>query len=93
MAEHAERHRQDLADGYQAYGLTICAADASLQHEDAQIFDEFPFGKFDVLPEAARKRRSPIRDPDKMRDDMAELRPVSFHKTGPYSSEKVATEN
>ena len=52
--------------------------------KDAQIFDEFPVWKnLMFLPEAARKQA--FADPatrQKMRDDMAEPRPVSFHRTG-----------
>jgi N-acyl-D-amino-acid deacylase len=72
-----------FADGYQAYGLTHTVP--LMRHfsmKDAQIFDEFPVWKnLMFLPEAARKQA--FADPatrQKMRDDMAELRPVSFHK-------------
>ncbi|MGZ8434098.1 MAG: N-acyl-D-amino-acid deacylase family protein [Candidatus Binatia bacterium] len=72
-----------FADGYQAYGLTHTVP--LMRHftmKDAQIFDEFPLWKnLMFLPEAARKLA--FADPatrQKMRDDMAEPRPVSFHK-------------
>ncbi|HET7006737.1 MAG TPA: amidohydrolase family protein [Candidatus Binatia bacterium] len=72
-----------FADGYQAYGLTHTVP--LMRHfsmKDAQIFDEFPVWKnLMFLPEAARKQA--FADPatrQKMRDDMAEPRPVSFHK-------------
>ena len=72
-----------FADGYQAYGLTHTVP--LMRHftmKDVQIFDEFPVWKNVMfLPEAARKQA--LADPttrQKMRDDMAEPRPVSFHK-------------
>ena len=72
-----------FADGYQAYGLTHTVP--LMRHftmKDAQIFDEFPVWKnLMFLPEAARKQA--FADPatrQKMRDDMAQPRPVSFHK-------------
>ena len=72
-----------FADGYQAYGLTHTVP--LMRHftmKDAQIFDEFPVWKnLMFLPETARKQA--FADPatrQKMRDDMAEPRPVSFHK-------------
>jgi N-acyl-D-amino-acid deacylase len=74
---------QTFADGYQAYGLTHTVP--LMRHftmKDVQIFDEFPVWKNVMfLPEAARKQA--LADPttrQKMRDDMAEPRPVSFHK-------------
>ena len=70
-------------DGYQAFGLTHTVP--LMRHftmKDAQIFDEFPFWKnLMFLPEAERKQA--FADPSirqKMRDDMAEPRPVSFHR-------------
>ena len=72
-----------FADGYQAYGLTHTVP--LMRHftmKDAQIFDEFPVWKnLMFLPETARKQAfadSVTRQ--KMRDDMAQPRPVSFHK-------------
>ncbi len=61
--------------------------------KDAQIFDEFPVWKnLMFLPEEARKQA--FADPtsrQKMRDDMAEPRPVSFHRNwGRVFVEKVA---
>jgi N-acyl-D-aspartate/D-glutamate deacylase len=70
-------------DGYQAYGLTHTVP--LMRHftmKDGQIFDEFPVWKnLMFLPEAERKLA--FADPatrQKMRDDMAEPRPVSFHR-------------
>ncbi|MEX0806416.1 MAG: amidohydrolase family protein [Candidatus Binatia bacterium] len=69
--------------GYQAYGLTHTVP--LMRHftmKDAQVFDEFPVWKnIMFLPEDARKQA--FGDPatrKKMRDDMAEPRPVSFHR-------------
>ena len=84
-----------FADGYQAYGLTHTVP--LMRHfsmKDAQIFDEFPVWKnLMFLPEAARKQA--FADPatrQKMRDDMAEPRPVSFHKNwGRVFVEKTVT--
>lgn len=81
-------------DGYQAYGLTHTVP--LMRHftmKDAQIFDEFPVWKnIMFLPEEARKEA--FADPasrQKMRDDMAEPRPVSFHRNwGRVFVEKVA---
>ena len=83
-----------FADGYQAYGLTHTVP--LMRHfsmKDAQIFDEFPVWKnLMFLPEAARKQA--FADPatrQKMRDDMAEPRPVSYHRNwGRVFVEKVA---
>jgi N-acyl-D-aspartate/D-glutamate deacylase len=80
--------------GYQAYGLTHTVP--LMRHftlKDAQIFDEFPVWKnLMFLPEEARKQA--FADPatrQKMRADMAEQRPVSFHRNwGRVSVEKVA---
>ena len=81
-------------DGYQAYGLTHTVP--LMRHftmKDAQIFDEFPVWKnLMFLPEEARKQA--FADPasrQKMRDDMTEPRPVSFHRNwGRVFVEKVA---
>jgi N-acyl-D-aspartate/D-glutamate deacylase len=83
-----------FADGYQAYGLTHTVP--LMRHfsmKDAQIFDEFPVWKnLMFLPEAARKQA--FADPttrQKMRDDMAEPRPVSYHRNwGRVFVEKVS---
>jgi N-acyl-D-aspartate/D-glutamate deacylase len=83
-----------FADGYQAYGLTHTVP--LMRHfsmKDAQIFDEFPVWKnLMFLPEAARKQA--FADPatrQRMRDDMAEPRPVSYHRNwGRVFVEKVA---
>ncbi|MGE5220563.1 MAG: N-acyl-D-amino-acid deacylase family protein [Chloroflexota bacterium] len=80
-------------NGYQAYGLTHTVP--LMRHftmKDAQIFDEFPVWKnLMFLPEEARKRA--FADPttrQKMRADMAEPRPVSFHRNwGRVFVEKV----
>ena len=80
--------------GYQAYGLTHTVP--LMRHftmKDAQIFDEFPVWKnLMFLPEEARKHA--FADPatrQKMRADMAEPRPVSFHRNwGRVLVEKVA---
>jgi N-acyl-D-aspartate/D-glutamate deacylase len=80
--------------GYQAYGLTHTVP--LMRHftmKDAQIFDEFPVWKnIMFLPEDARKEA--FADPasrQKMRDDMAAPRPVSFHRNwGRVFVEKVA---
>lgn len=79
--------------GYQAYGLTHTVP--LMRHftmKDAQIFDEFPLWKnLMFLPEEARKQA--FADPatrQKMRADMAEPRPVSFHRNwGRVFVEKV----
>ena len=79
--------------GYQAYGLTHTVP--LMRHftmKDAQIFDEFPLWKnLMFLPEAERKLA--FADPatrQKMREDMAAPRPVSFHKNwGRVFVEKV----
>ena len=79
--------------GYQAYGLTHTVP--LMRHftlKDAQIFDEFPVWKnLMFLPEEARKQA--FADPatrQKMRADMAEPRPVSFHRNwGRVFVEKV----
>jgi N-acyl-D-amino-acid deacylase len=79
--------------GYQAYGLTHTVP--LMRHfsmKDAQIFDEFPVWKnLMFLPEEARKQA--FADPNsrqKMRDDMAAPRPVSFHRNwGRVFVEKV----
>jgi N-acyl-D-amino-acid deacylase len=79
--------------GYQAYGLTHTVP--LMRHftmKDAQIFDEFPLWKnLMFLPEEARKQA--FADPatrEKMRADMAEPRPVSFHRNwGRVFVEKV----
>ncbi|MSP37228.1 MAG: hypothetical protein EXR70_01885 [Deltaproteobacteria bacterium] len=81
-------------DGYQAYGLTHTVP--LMRHftmKDAQIFDEFPLWKnLMFLPEPERKLA--FADPEtrqKMRDDMAAPRPVSFHKNwGRVFVEKVS---
>ena len=81
-------------DGYQAYGLTHTVP--LMRHftmRDAQIFDEFPVWKnLMFLPEPARKQA--FADPatrQKMRDDMAEPRPVSYHRNwGRVFVERVA---
>lgn len=81
-------------DGYQAYGLTHTVP--LMRHftmKDAQIFDEFPVWKnLMFLPDEARKQA--FADPatrQKMREDMAEPRPVSFHRNwGRVFVEKVA---
>ncbi len=70
-------------DGYQAYGLTHTVP--LMRHftmKDAQIFDEFPLWKnLMFLPEAERKLAfADAVTRQKMRDDMAEPRPVSFHR-------------
>ena len=70
-------------DGYQAYGLTHTVP--LMRHftlKDAQIFDEFPLWKnLMFLPEAERKLAfADAATRQKMRDDMAEPRPVSFHR-------------
>ncbi|HEX9454942.1 MAG TPA: amidohydrolase family protein [Candidatus Binatia bacterium] len=70
-------------DGYQAYGLTHTVP--LMRHftmKDAQIFDEFPRWKnLMFLPEAERKLAfADAVTRQKMRDDMAEPRPVSFHR-------------
>lgn len=83
-----------FAAGYQAYGLTHTVP--LMRHfsmKDAQIFDEFPVWKnLMFLPEPARKQA--FADPatrQKMRDDMAEPRPVSYHRNwGRVFVEKVA---
>jgi hypothetical protein len=85
-----------FADGYQAYGLTHTVP--LMRHftmKDAQIFDEFPLWKnLMFLPEAARKLAfADAATRQKMRDDMAEPRPVSFHATGAGVVEKVGSEN
>ncbi len=72
-----------FAAGYQAYGLTHTVP--LMRHfsmNDAQIFDEFPVWKnLMFLPEEARKQA--FAEPatrQKMRDDMAAPRPVSYHR-------------
>ena len=70
-------------DGYQAYGLTHTVP--LMRHftmKDAQTFDEFPVWKnLMFLPEEARKQAfADAETRKKMRDDMAEPRPVSFHR-------------
>ena len=80
--------------GYQAYGLTHTVP--LMRHftmKDAQIFDEFPVWKnLMFLPEPAR--RQAFADPatrQRMRADLAEPRPVSFHRNwGRVLVEKVA---
>lgn len=80
-------------DGYQAYGLTHTVP--LMRHftmKDAQTFDEFPIWKnLMFLPEAARKQAfADAETRKKMRDDMAEPRPVSFHRNwGRVFVEKV----
>ena len=81
-------------DGYQAYGLTHTVP--LMRHftmKDAQTFDEFPVWKnLMFLPEEARKQAfADAETRKKMRDDMAEPRPVSFHRNwGRVIVEKVA---
>ena len=81
-------------DGYQAYGLTHTVP--LMRHftmKDAQTFDEFPVWKnLMFLPEEARKQAfADAETRKKMRDDMAEPRPVSFHRNwGRVFVEKVA---
>ena len=81
-------------DGYQAYGLTHTVP--LMRHftmKDAQTFDEFPVWKnLMFLPEEARKQAfADSETRKKMRDDMAEPRPVSFHRNwGRVFVEKVA---
>jgi N-acyl-D-amino-acid deacylase len=70
-------------DGYQAYGLTHTVP--LMRHftmKDAQIFDEFPLWKnLMFLPEAERKLAfADAATRQKLRDDMVEPRPVSFHR-------------
>jgi N-acyl-D-amino-acid deacylase len=80
-------------DGYQAYGLTHTVP--LMRHftmKDAQTFDEFPVWKnLMFLPEEARKQAlADAETRKKMRDDMAEPRPVSFHRNwGRVFVEKV----
>ncbi len=80
-------------DGYQAYGLTHTVP--LMRHftmKDAQTFDEFPVWKnLMFLPQAARKQAfADAETRKKMRDDMAEPRPVSFHRNwGRVFVEKV----
>jgi N-acyl-D-amino-acid deacylase len=80
-------------DGYQAYGLTHTVP--LMRHftmKDAQTFDEFPVWKnLMFLPEEARKQAfADAETRNKMRDDMAEPRPVSFHRNwGRVFVEKV----
>ncbi len=80
-------------DGYQAYGLTHTVP--LMRHftmKDAQTFDEFPVWKnLMFLPEEARKQAfADAETRKKMRDDMAEPRPVSFHRNwGRVIVEKV----
>jgi len=84
-----------FAAGYQAYGLTHTVP--LMRHftmKDAQIFDEFPLWKnLMFLPEAERKLAfADAATRQKMRDDMAEPRPVSFHRNwARVFVEKVAT--
>ena len=81
-------------DGYQAYGLTHTVP--LMRHftmKDAQTFDEFPVWKnLMFLSEEARKQAfADAETRKKMRDDMAEPRPVSFHRNwGRVIVEKVA---
>jgi N-acyl-D-aspartate/D-glutamate deacylase len=80
--------------GYQAYGLTHTVP--LMRHftmKDAQIFDEFPVWK-NLMFLAEPERKQAFADAitrQKMRDDMAKPRPVSFHRNwGRVVIEKVA---